>query len=389
MKRFFGLIALVALFFSCEPKQTEQKVEKESDTEILFVGTYTKKEGHVDGKGKGVYVYEMNKKTGALSFLSVSDSIVSPSYVAVHPSGEYVYAANEYHGGDDAFATLSALKYNAEDHSITLINQVSSMGQYPCHISIDNTGKFVMAANYDGGSVVLYPIQEDGALGELASYKKHEGGSSHPRQDAPHAHQIIQHPRLGFVTAVDLGADKIYEYSLDTLSQTLDYVTDYPNSPDMSGPRHMAFHPTLNISYTLNELIGTIEVTELRDSDRFMGNMQVISTQEDGDEREPGSGAIKVHPNGKFLYATNRFDINEVVVFSIGEKGELTRVGHQSTLGKTPRDIAIDPSGKFLLAANQDSGTIVTFAIDQETGLLTETGYVEEVPSAVCIQFLK
>jgi len=388
MKKFFLLLTALVFAVACSSQKTEEQVKVDPDLEILFVGTYTKKEGHVDGKGEGVYVYAMNKETGAISYLNVSEEIISPSYIAVHPNGKYVYAVNEFDGGEEAFATVTALKYDPADHSLSWLNEVSSLGQYPCHVSIDNSGKFVMAANYVGGSVALYPILEDGSLDEYSSYKKHEGGSSHPRQEAPHAHQIIQHPRLGFVTAVDLGADKLYEYKLDTVSQTLDFIREYPNGPKMGGPRHIAFHPTLDVSYTLSELIGSIEVTALRDSARYFGNLQVISTLEKGDERDAASGAIKVHPNGKFLYASNRGEINEIVVYAIGEKGELTPVGRQSTFGKTPRDFEIDPSGRFLLAANQDSGTIVTFSINQETGVLEETGYIAEVPTPVCIKFL-
>ncbi len=373
----------------CQSSQKEKKMTQSSDYEIMFVGTYTKKEGHVDGQGEGVYVYEMNKKTGALRYLATSDRVINPSYLAVHKNGKWVYAVNEFDGGEESFGSVTALEYNAEDHSLSFLNEVSSMGQYPCHVSIDNSGKFVMAANYVGGSVALFPITEDGMLENYSSYKMHEGGSSHPRQEAPHAHQVLQHPRGGWVAAVDLGADRIYEYELDTMSRTLNYVNDYPNSPRMSGPRHMAFHPALDVAYTLNELIGTIEVAPVADDVRFRRIIQVISTQEDGDERFAASGAIKVHPSGKFLYASNRGDINEIISFKIGEQGELSITGRQSTMGKVPRDFEIDPSGKFLLAANQDSGTIVTFAIDQETGVLSETGYVEEVPTPVCLKFLR
>lgn len=389
MKRIIlGLLCLMFII-GCQSDKKEDEMTKSDDFEILFVGTYTKKEGHVDGKGDGIYVYEMNKKTGALRYLSISDQITSPSYLAVHENGKWVYAVNEYDGGEETFAAVTALEYNRENHSLRYLNEVSSMGQYPCYLSIDNTGKFVMAANYVGGSVALYPITEEGMLDPHTSYKKHSGGSTHPRQEAPHAHQIIQHPKQGWIAAVDLGADRIYEYKLDTLSLTLDYVGDYPNSPSMSGPRHMAFHPTLEIGYVLNELIGTIEVFPTQDEVRFRRSIQMISTQEEGDERDPASAAIKVHPNGKFLYASNRGELNEIVVFSIDENGTLSQVGRQSSLGDVPRDFEIDPSGNFLLVANQNTDTIVTFAIDQETGVLSETGYIMETPTPVCLKFLR
>lgn len=245
-----------------------------------------------------------------------------------------------------------------------------------------------MAANYVGGSVVLLPIIEDGMLGDYTSYKKHEGGSSHPRQEAPHAHQIFQHPKSGLVAAVDLGADKIYAYELDTLSQTLNYLRDFINPPMSAGPRHMVFHPEKDIAYVLNELIGTIEVATFTDSLRFQQKVQMIALQEPGDKREPSGAAIKIHPNGKFLYASNRGEINEVVAFRIGDNGELIKVGAYSSKGKTPRDFEIDPSGQFMLVANQDNNTIVTYEINQETGELIDISYIEEVPSPVCIKFL-
>ncbi len=389
MKHF--LLALIGLFLisSCQSSNKEETVKKPDNVEILFIGTYTQKEGHVDGKGEGVYVYEMNKETGALRYLSTSDALISPSYLAVHENGKWIYAVNEFNGGEDEFASVTALEYDPVDHSLSYLNEVGSMGQYPCYVSIDNTGKFVMVANYDGGSVALFPINEEGMLENYTSYKKHSGSSSHSRQEAAHAHQIIQHPTQDWVIAVDLGADRTYEYELDTLSQTLNYVGDYPNSPRMSGPRHLAFHPTLEIAYMLNELIGTVEVYRTSEDVRMRRTTQMISVQEEGDNRDPASAAIKVHPNGKFLYASNRGELNEIVVFSIDENGGLSLVGRQSTMGLTPRDFEIDPSGRFLLAANQDSDTIVTFAIDQETGMLSETGFVAEVPTPVCLKFLK
>lgn len=383
------LLALLAFFTACGSKKTEQQVAKpETNEAIFFVGTYTKKEGHVDGQGEGVYVYSMNNKTGAISYKATSDAVISPSYLAVHPNGKNVYAVNEFDGGEDSFAAVTAFEYNPEDYSLAYLNEVSSVGQYPCYLSIDNSGKFVMAANYVGGSVVLLPILEDGMLGNYSSYKKHEGGSSHPRQDAPHAHQITQHPRNGLVAAVDLGADKIYAYELDTVGQTLNYLRDFINPPRMAGPRHIVFHPEKDIVYVLNELIGTIEVATFSDSLRLEQKVQMIALQENGDEREPSAAAIKIHPSGQFLYASNRGEINEILAFRIGDNGELIKIGAYPSQGKTPRDFEVDPSGRFMLVANQDTNTIVTYEINQETGELIDTGYIEEVPTPVCIKFL-
>ena len=390
MKRLFYLVLFVFSLSACGSKaeKTENTTVVDDNKEILFVGTYTLKEGHVDGKGEGVYVYEMDKETGEISYVSTSDEVTSPSYLAVHPNGEWVYAVNEFNAGEEEFATVSALAYDQESRNLNFVSEAVTLGQYPCHVSIDNSGNFVMIANYVGGSVALYPISEDGALTENSSYQKHNGGSAHPRQDAPHAHQIVQYPGKDWVFAVDLGANKVYEYKLDTLSMTLDPVTEHNVIPEQSGPRHMAFHPTKPIAYLLHELVGRVEVFPLSDASRFERSIQVISTMAEGDTRFAHSAAIKVHPNGQFLYATNRGEVNEIVAYVIADDGTLAPVGRYSTQGDTPRDFVVDPSGQFLLVANQDTGTIITFRINQETGALEDTGLIAEVPTPVCLKFL-
>jgi 6-phosphogluconolactonase len=360
----------------------------DADKEVFFIGTYTRKEGHVDGKGEGVYVYELNKKTGKLTYVSTSQKIISPSYLAVHKNGKYVYTVNEFDGGEEEYANLTALQYDPITKTLNFINEITALGQYPCHISVDNGGGFVMAANYGGGSVELHPILEEGMIGDALSYKRHYAKSEHPRQEAAHAHQIIQMPNSNLVFSVDLGANKVYEYELDTLSLTLNEVTSYEIKPAESGPRHLVFHPENGRVYLLNELSGTIDVMEVNEKTRFQNTLQSISTRAEGEERDASSAAIKVHPNGKFLYASNRGELNEIVVFSVGSDGLLTALQHQSTKGKTPRDFEIDPSGNFLLAANQDSNTIITFRINLQTGLLETTGMSADVPSPACIKFL-
>lgn len=391
MKKFLSLLLAVFSLMACnsKPENTQaQSTAVENDKEILFIGTYTLKEGHVDGKGEGVYVYEMDKETGEITYVSTAEGVISPSYLAVHPNGQWVYAVNEFNGGDEEFATVTALNYDAQTKSLSFLSESGTLGQYPCHVSIDNSGNFVMAANYVGGSVLLYPIAEDGAVTESSSYRKHEGGSDHPRQEAAHAHQIVQYPGKDWVFAVDLGANKVYEYKLDTLSMTLDAVAEHDMIPKASGPRHMAFHPQKPFAYLLNELIGTVEVFPLSDEARFDRSIQVISTMAEGDDRLAHSAAIKVHPSGKFLYATNRGEVNDIVSYVIAEDGTLNETGRSSTQGLIPRDFGIDPSGNFLLVANQDSGNIVTFRINAETGVLEETGFVAEVPTPVCVKFL-
>ena len=389
MKKYLLFFCLIlTVIGACQPAVKEKSEETVDTSKLtLFIGTYTLKEGHVDGQGEGVYVYEMDKATGELSYLATSESVISPSYLAVHPNGKWVFAVNEFNGGEEEFASLSVLEYKEADHSLSYLTSANALGQYPCYVSLDNSGNFAMIANYVGGSVAAYAIDNEGLIEEASSYKQHEGSTTHPRQEAAHAHMIVQHPKYGWVFAVDLGADKVFEYKLDTLSMTLDFVADYPVSEPMSGPRHLAFHPERDFAYLLNELNGTVEVRQLSEADHFGTVIQTVSTMAEGDERAPASAAIKVHPSGKFLYASNRGEVNEIVAYAIAEDGTLSPVGWKSTQGLVPRDFEIDPTGTFLLAANQDSNSIVTFRINQETGALEETGLVAEVSTPVCIKF--
>ena len=391
MKKYFLLLLATLCLISCESKPAEQTQQSvlDDDKLTLFVGTYTLKEGHVDGQGEGIYVYQMDKETGELSYVSTSEVIISPSYLTVHPNGKWVYAVNEFNGGEEEFAAVTAMEFDPISAELSYLTQANTLGQYPCHVSLDNSGNFVMVANYVGGSLTLFPIDEEGLITESSSYIKHEGGSDHPRQEAAHAHMIVQHPQKDWVFAVDLGANKVYEYRLDTLSMTLDPVAENNIIPNASGPRHMAFHPNGNFAYLLNELIGTVEVFPLSDEARFDQSIQVISTMEAGDKRDPASAAIKVHPSGRFLYASNRGEVNDIVAYSIADNGTLSPVGRQSSKGLVPRDFEIDPTGQFLLVANQNSNNIVTYRINPETGGLIDTGLEVEVPTPVCIKFWK
>ena len=391
MKKYFLLLLATLCLISCESKPAEQTQQSvlDDDKLTLFVGTYTLKEGHVDGQGEGIYVYQMDKETGELSYVSTSEEIISPSYLTVHPNGKWVYAVNEFNGGEEEFAAVTAMEFDPISAELSYVTQANTLGQYPCHVSLDNSGNFVMVANYVGGSLTLFPIDEEGLITESSSYIKHEGGSDHPRQEAAHAHMIVQHPQKDWVFAVDLGANKVYEYRLDTLSMTLDPVAENNIIPNASGPRHMAFHPNGNFAYLLNELIGTVEVFPLSDEARFDQSIQVISTMEAGDKRDPASAAIKVHPSGRFLYASNRGEVNDIVAYSIADNGTLSPVGRQSSKGLVPRDFEIDPTGQFLLVANQNSNNIVTYRINPETGGLIDTGLEVEVPTPVCIKFWK
>jgi 6-phosphogluconolactonase len=346
---------------------------------LVFIGTYT------SGSSKGIYVYKLDTATGALSFVCSSPQTSNPSYLALHPNKRWVYSVNENNSG-----TISAFNFDTVKNEITFINTVSSVGSGPCHISIDNTGKYVLAANYNSGSVTVCPINPDGSLGSSASSDQHSGtGPVAGRQDGPHAHMIIQ-AENNFIYNTDLGIDKIKIYSLDTTNGKLATTNNDASTLAGAGPRHIEFHPGKPWAYVICELDGTVEAYNIDTATGAMSRFQTISTLPVGITAAAASADIHITPDGKNLYASNRGSNNNIAMYSIDQiSGELTLLGHQSAQGTTPRNFVIDPSGKFLLVACQGNSKVITFKIDSSTGLLISTGNQISIPNPVCLKFME
>jgi len=274
---------------------------------------------------------------------------------------------------------------------LKLLNRVSSHGAGPCHVAVDQAGHWLYAANYNSGSMAAIPIREDGGLGEGGGSVQHAGSSANPqRQRGPHAHSANLAPDGRFLLAADLGLDQILVYRLDAGKGSF-----IPNDPPFakvapgSGPRHMAFSRDGRFAYAVNEMLATVTAFRYDAAGGRLEELQTVSMTA-ADYTGAKSGAeIAVHPNGRFLYASNRGD-STVAVFRVDEgKGTLTAVERTPTGGKTPRNFAIDPTGAWLLAANQDSGSVVPFRIDAGSGRLSASGKAIEVISPVCIVFVK
>jgi 6-phosphogluconolactonase len=332
---------------------------------LLFVGTYT----------TAIYVYKMDTATGALSKVCSSPSTNSPSYLAIHPNKKWFYSVNEYIG------TISAFGFDSVKNQITFFNSVSSKGDGPCYVSIDKTGKYVMTANYNSGSVAVFPINADGSIGEASGFDQHSGA-------APHAHMIVQADN-NFVYNTDLGLDKIFIYNLDTTTGKIQDAGIDANTVTGAGPRHIAFHPNHLWAYVVCELGGIVEAFNIDNTSGALTFVQSASTLPSGSTETPGSADIHITPDGKYLYASNRGTVNNIAMFSISQdSGKLSLIGNQAANGNTPRSFIIDPSGKFLLVANQDGNNIVTFKIDYSTGKLIGTGIQTSLTSPVCLKFL-
>lgn len=348
---------------------------------LAFVGTYTGKTG-----SKGIYAFDFDSSTGKLTLRGVAAETPSPSWVAIHPSGKFAYAANE----DGKQSTITAFSVDAKSAKLTQLNQLPALGQDPCYLSFDKTGKYLLAANYSSGNVVVFPILADGKLGEHTANVTNAGklGPNKQRQEGPHAHWVQVSPDNRFVFVADLGLDAIMSYKFDATKGTLT-----PNDPPLesltagAGPRHVTFTPNGKFVYVVSELNNTVTAFSYNTDKGTFHEFQIISTLPADFSGRNDDAEIAVHPNGKWLFASNRGH-DTIAVFSIDPKtGNLTKVGDFPTAGKEPRHFTVDPTGKYLLAENQNSNTIVVFRIDP-SGSLTKVSEVTDIDSPVCLTFV-
>ena len=357
----------------------------QSQHTFLFVGTYTRT------TSEGIYVYRMDNSTGVLERVAVTGGIKNPTFLALSPDNSHLYAVAEIneHCGRPTGAVYS-YSVSPDSGDLAYVNQQSTGGPGPCHLTVDATGAHVIVANYQGGSICVLPIQTDGSLGEMSEFIQHEGSSvnSH-RQGEPHAHSVNLDPNNRFIYAPDLGMDKVMIYQLDLDSGNL--VANKPAFVQVApgaGPRHFAFHPDGTRAYVLNEIGNTVTAFNWDPESGSLEEFQTVTTLPADFLETSHTADLHIHPNGRFLYGSNRGH-DSIAIFEIDpDTGGLTPRGWASTQGRTPRNIAIDPSGQFMLAENQDSDSIFTFRINDETGMLITTGSVIKVPMPVCIKFL-
>ena len=348
----------------------------------LITGTYT------TGKSKGIYVYQFNNGDGTVKEVS-HIKISNPSFVAVSPGEEFVYAVKEEASDSGKGGAIAAFSFNKKTGGLTYLNQQITGGDHPCYVSVDKTGKWVVAGNYIGGSLTVFPVQSDGSLGKASTIIQHTGsGPNKIRQASPHVHCTVFSGDNHFLYVPDLGIDKVMIYSFDEKTgKLIPSRQPYAVADPGAGPRHLCFDPTNKYAYLMEELSGTVVVYKIKKGK--LNQKQLISSMPAGDTSFAGSADIHVSPDGKFLYASNRADANTIAIFKVNKKnGRLSFVGHQSTLGKTPRNFTIDPSGNYLLVANQNSDEVVVFKRDKETGLLLDTKNRILVGKPVCLKWI-
>lgn len=358
-------IAVMGSLIGCGDK-TSQTSSQEQQTpsavvaeQRYLIGAYT------DGAGQGVYGISLNNTTGQLTDLGLMAETTNPSYVAVSEDASTLYTVNETENGG-----VSAFVWDETQQSFSLQAATQGVGFAPCHITLGPDGKLLAVANYMSSDVQLFSREQGDNLA-LVSTKTHTGKGPHSRQEAPHPHWINWSPDGKYVYSVDLGLDQVIKY---TVSGT-DLSDGEPalTLKGGDGPRHMAFHAEQNVAYLLNELSNTVAVLSYHPETGRLTETQRVSTLAPSFKDHSQAAAIKISPDQRFVYASNR-GAHTIAVFAIADDGSLSYVHEQSVEGEWPRDFSITEDGKYVIVANEHSSNIVLLARDSSTGKLSSTG---------------
>ncbi len=351
---------------------------------LVYFGTYT------NTTSKGIYVSTLSDD-GKLSPPTLAAESKSPSFLAADPKGKYLYSANESGSTTNAAGAVTSFSIDRATGKLTQLNEQSSQGKGPCHVAVDPTGKVLLAANYDNGSLASFPLAADGKIQDATAGFAHKGKSANPqRQEGPHAHCVAFSPSGQFALCADLGLDKIFSYRVNSDSAALDessppFVMMKPGS----GPRHLAFHPALPVVWSINELTSTITTLQFDGKTGALSTSQSLTTLPADFKGSNSTAELVAHPTGRFVYGSNRGH-DSIASWSVDPgTGWLRPLAHTPAGGKTPRGFGISPDGKWLVAAHQDSDTVQLFKLDAETGALSPSGTTLPLGRPVCVIFVK
>ncbi|MDQ4045034.1 MAG: lactonase family protein [Chloroflexota bacterium] len=351
---------------------------------FLYTGAYTEPPL---GRSEGIVVYRYDDTRGTIERIQTIAGFTNPTFLATSADERFVYAVCEAEGG-----AVAAFERDPETGKIAPLNQQSSGGNGPAHISIDPSGRYALVANYGSGSVATLPIEDEGSLGEVACLVQHEGsGPNTDRQEGPHAHMIIPTPDGRYVVAADLGSDEVITYRLDTATGQLERRSTVRMAPG-AGPRHLVFAPNRSTAWVMNELDSTITTCDYDPETGALTVRQTISAVAEGHDAESFAAHIVVSEDGRFVYGSNRDASNHghdsIVTCEVNpDTGELTAVDHTPTEGSFPRHFAFDPTGTRLLVANQKGDNLAVLVRDTATGRLSKERVIDGIPSTVCLVF--
>jgi 6-phosphogluconolactonase len=348
------------------------------------VGSYTEIiEDNFGGHGEGIYCFDFDPVNGQLQMKHVQPA-TNPSYLCI-PSTKYLYTHTEILAKKNP--RVQAFKINS-DFSLHLVNEQEIPGGCPCHINFSKRNNCILVACYESGSVILYPVASDGKLLPQIKMLQHAGSSVNKlRQERAHPHAVVIDEIFNNIFVTDLGIDKVMVYHLMTVNGEFEtkLKQSVPLTPG-SGPRHIAFHPETEHAFVLNELTGTVTIMRYRNG--HLGSLGTYPVLPNEVKATASAAAIRISVDGKFIYTSERGDDSISVLRFDSNRETLEIIHRQKTLGKTPRDINLDPTGNWLLAANQDSDSIAIFKVDKTTGLITVEDLVEKIKSPVCLEWL-
>jgi 6-phosphogluconolactonase len=357
----------------------------------VYVGGYTHFPPNGRGNGEGIEIFRLDQSTGKLTHLASQRPVENPAFLTIDATERYLYAVNSSPSIDgQPGGAVSAFAIDRETGGLTFLNREQTAGPGPCHLSVDRTGRFVVATSYHAGNISVLPVKPDGSLLPASDCVQHLGSSVTPeRQAGPHCHSVNFDLAERFALVCDLGLDRVLVYQLDRAIGKL-ILNEPPGiaAAPGAGPRHLAFHPSGRYAFVINEINSTLTSYYFNQTTGTLREIETHPTLPTDFHGTNSTADVHVTPDGKFLYGSNRGHDSLAIYAVDSATGRLTSLGFQSTLGRTPRNFAIDPTGTFLFAANQDSDNVVTFRIDRATGLLSETGLVVSSPSPTCVRMI-
>jgi 6-phosphogluconolactonase len=354
-----------------------------AEERVVFISSFAAKD-----KG-AIHAYLLDLDTGKLKAAARTTDVEHPFYLAVSPGQKFLYSIHAKQFGSVTPEQVAAYQIVGKTGELKLLNRQSARGSAACYLDVDATGKTVLIANYTTGSIAALPVKDDGSLGEATAFFQHQGSSVDPaRQKGPHAHCIVVSPDNRFAFAADLGLDKVLAYRLDPAKAHLTPAKQpFGQTPPGAGPRHLTFHPNGKRMYVINELSNSITSFDYDAETGGLMARQTISTLPKDHTGKSYCADLKITPDGRFLYGTNRGH-DSIAMYRIGDDGHLTLLGIEPSRGKGPQHLAITPDGKLLLCANMPGNNVVVFRIDPKTGSLSPVGDPLVMQSPSCIRIL-
>lgn len=351
---------------------------------LIFVGTYTNK----DNGSQGIYAVHFNPDTGEFTGLMLAAEARNPSFLEMNPNGRVLYALGEgaFNGATGGGAV--AFNYDPATGKLTPLNTEPTDGLGVAHLKVDATGRTLILASYNGGDVTAFSLDATGRIGALTSKARQTGklGPNTGRQDKPHPHSVTISPDNRFAYVCDLGLDKIFRYQLDPAAATLSAGGETSTEPGV-GPRHSKFSADGKFFYVINELIGSVSVFAADAATGALTPLQSIPTLPADFKGENTCAEIRLSPDGRFVYGSNRGH-DSIAVFARDQaNGTLTLVEIVPCGGKHPRNFNLTPDGRWLICASRDTNNMVSFRIDAKTGRLTPSGHSVTIPAPVCVLF--